>query len=188
MSATAIRGGPAFEAIMNVVIIYDDFACATKAKANLERAAQLAGETTHGNVELCRLDLLEQSSFAVKVLGESANAHLIVVALSQTESLPAWLLDWLESWATRRRVRDAALAVFGGGNNDMPSVPTVRELSRFAGRHGLSFIFDDGGPAKDESAFFARNLPRRAAGRTPTLRDRLDEPAPEPHPGWGINE
>lgn len=188
MSAKAIRDQHAWEETMKSLIIYDDFASASKVKATLARAAQRAGRRMRGNVELCRLGLLKQPALAAKVLGEAIDAHFIVVALSHSESLPASLLDWLENWAVRRWVQDAALAVFDDGEGGTLSVLAMHELWQFTMRHGLSFIFDDGKAAIDESDFFAHNLPWRKARRTPTLLDLLDEPIHEPYRNWGLNE
>jgi hypothetical protein len=184
MSARAVRGGSVFETIMKAVIIYDDFACATKANATLERACHQAHQTTRWDVNLWRLDLLNLSPPAEKTLAEATEAHLIVLVLRELGSIPAGLLDWLEIWAAHRQVGDAALAVFGGGSGDASSAPVMPELSRFAGRHGLSFIFDDGGPTGDESGFFARDRREREAALTPPPQPIVDDV----YPHWGINE
>jgi len=152
---------------VKAVIIYDDFACAARAKANLKRVAQLAGEPTQNILELCLLELLNQTAFATQMMGEAADAHLIVITLSQPESLPARLLDWLEGWAVFRQIQDAALAVFVGERSDALSMPVLHELSQFTERHGLDLIFDS---------------------PTPMLPDFPDERTRESYRHWGINE
>ena len=188
MGVTTIRHEPFSQTVMKVVILYDGFACAASAKANVERAARFAGEALRGNVELCRLDILKQAAFGAKALEEAVDAHLIVVALFQAESLPVWLLDWLGSWAARRRVQDAGLAVFGGGNEAAPPPAVVRELSQFAARHRLSFIFDHGAHGRDESALFVRDLRPRENKQPLTLPDIFEGEGQEPHRHWGIIE
>jgi len=184
MGAKVIRGEPAFKATMKAVIIYDDSACAAKAKAMLEKASSRMEEATLWDVEPWRLDLLNLSPTAAKALTDTTDAHLIVLALRPARALPTWLLDWLEQWVTHRHVEEAALAVFGHGNGNAPSPPAISELSRFALRHGLSFIFDDSGSARDESAFFARDQHERDAPVTPTPQPIVDDA----YPHWGINE
>jgi hypothetical protein len=178
----------AFEATMNAVIIYDDLDIAAKAQAALERAAHRADEALLWTVELLRLDMLILPPTAEAALREAAEAHLVVLGVRQAQLLPDWLLDWLEQWATRRQIQDAALALFDGGKGDTLSAPPAPELSQFAERHGLSFIFGDVGPTEDESAVFARRLREREVSVTSTLRHIMDEPTHDYYRGWGINE
>ena len=96
---------------MNAVIIYDEFDYATKAKATLERAAHRTDETTHWGVRLWRVDVLKLPPAAEAALAEAVEAHLIMLAVRQVQSLLPWLMDWLERWATRRQIQEAALAV-----------------------------------------------------------------------------
>jgi hypothetical protein len=188
MSTAAFQDGHAFEAIMKAVIIYDDLDIAAKAKAALGRAVYRADEALLWAVELWRLDMLTLPPSAEAALTEAAEAHLIVLGVRHARLLPAWLLEWLEQWAVRRQVRDAALALFDGGKGDTLSVALAPELSQFAQRHGLGFIFGDVGPAENESAVFARSLRERELSVTSTLRHIMDEPTQDYYRGWGIND
>ena len=93
MSATTIRDNNAFETAMNAVIIYDRFDFAAKAKAMLERAVHETGETTHWSVKPWRVDMLKLPPVAEAALVEAAEAHLILLAVRQVQSL---LMDWLQ--------------------------------------------------------------------------------------------
>jgi hypothetical protein len=170
------------------VIIYDEFELAASANAMLARAADGMDERVEWSVKPWRVDLLSASPAAGAALAEAADAHLIVLAVRQDQSLSARLRDWLEQWATRRQDQDAALAVFGGGNGDAFPAPIITELSQFAKRHGLSFIFDDGSPAEDASAVFARSQRQGEVVQPPTLRHILEEPVYSHYEHWGINE
>ena len=170
---------------MNAVIIYDDFVCAAKANAMLEKASYRAGEVALSDVKPWRVDLLNLPLTATEALRDTADAHLIVFALRPAQFLPVWLLGWLEHWAAHRQVGDAALAVFSGESGDAPSASVVTELSRLAERHGLYFIFDDGGSVRDEVADFARDLHAREISMTPTLQQIVGGSA---HQHWGIND
>lgn len=135
---------------MKAVIIYDRFDFAAKAKAMLESASNRMEEAAHWNVMPWRMDVLNRTSAAAEALAEATDAHLMVLSMHQAASLPRWLMDWLEQWAERRQVPDAALATFGGPGAGTLSSTAIPELSRFAERHSLSFIFSDTGPAGDE--------------------------------------
>jgi hypothetical protein len=173
---------------MNAVIIYDDFDIAVKAKATLERAARRADGALAWTVEPWRLDLLSLPPAMDAALTDAAHAHLIVLGLLHPRLLPAWLLDWLEQWAMRRQVPDAALALFDGGNGATLSATSGPELSQFAERHSLSFILGDVGPTEDGCAAFARSLPQRGVFVTPTRQRIMAEPARNFSRDWGINE
>jgi len=173
---------------MNVVIIYDDYACAVKAKAMFDRAAHRANEVLRWTVKPWRLDMLARPLTAGEALTDAADAHLVVLTVRHPLSLPGWVPGWLEQWAARRQVPDAALAVWDGGNGDTLSASAAPDLSQFAQRHGLSFISGDAGPIEDEAAVPARRLTRRQALATPAPQPILERAPVSPASDWGINE
>ena len=188
MSAKDARDESGSEATMDVMILYDEFSSATKAKAILERATHRSDETMQWRVKLWRSDILKLPPAAEAAMAEAAGAHLIVLALGLPEFVSASLLGWLEKWATLRQVRDAALAVFDGANPDALSAPGAPELRQFAQRHDLGFIFDAREPSGDESSKFADGLRDREVSLTPTLQHILEQPMPGSYQHWGINE
>jgi len=186
-----MRDGKAFDATMNAVIIYDKFDFAAKANAILERAAQRTGESAHWRVKPWRADILKLPPAAEEALAEAAEAHLILLAMRQVQSLLPWLLGWLERWALCRQVHEAALAVWGGGTADAGSVRAIPELSQFAGRHGLSLIFDDNALVEARSLRLASDLRQRDVSLTRTLQHILEWPVREDGQHWkhwGIND
>lgn len=82
--------------IMKALVIYDDFASAAKANAMLHRATHQVDAIMHWNIRPWRVDLLKQPRRANEALMEAADAHLIVFAGHQAQSLPFWLQGWLE--------------------------------------------------------------------------------------------
>ena len=81
------------DATMNAVIIYDEFDYAAKANAMLERAAHRMDETTHWSIKPWRVDMLKLPPAAEAALAEAAEAHLILLAVRQVQSLLPWLVD-----------------------------------------------------------------------------------------------
>jgi hypothetical protein len=134
---------------MNAVIIYDDRDTAVQARAALDRAAHCAGGALLWTVEPWPLALLSLPVARDAALHDAAPAHLILLALSRTAGLfPAALLDWLDRWAARREIQDAALALLDGGNGGtLPAKSAPAELCQFAQRQGLSFITGSVRPA-----------------------------------------
>lgn len=176
------------EATMKALIIYDETALASKAQAMLGRAAHRADEALLWTVKPWRLDLLILPLTADEALKDAAEVHLIVFAVHSQADLSPHLLDWLEKWAGCRQVQDAALAVFDGGNGDTLSTNVAPELSQFAGRQGLSFIFGDPGPSEEGSALLVQSLDARSAASTPTLEHSLEQSEQGYYQHWGINE
>ena len=172
---------------MNAVIIYDRFDFAAKAKAMLERAAHGMGEAAHWSVKPWRVDMLELPPAAEAALAEAAEAHLMVLELRQVPSLLPWLGDWLERWAASRQVQDAALAIWDGGNAASRPARATPEWSQFAGRHGLSLIFNDNVLVVDKSSIFANDLHEREVALTPTLKHILEQ-SEQGYQHWGLND
>lgn len=173
---------------MNAVIIYDKFDFAAQANAMLERAAHRAGETTHWSVKPWRVDILKLPPAAEAALAEAAEAHLIMLAVRQVQSVLPWLVDWLERWAACRQVQETALAVWDGGSADPLSARAAPGLLQFARRHGLSLIFDDNALVEDISSMVASDLHKREVSLTPTLQHILKQPERDYYQHWGINE
>ncbi len=87
--------------------------------------------------------MLKFSPIAEEALTDALDAHLIVFTGHGALSFPLWLRRWVEHWAKCRQIVDAALAVFCEESADALSMPEILELSHFAARNGLNFIFGD---------------------------------------------
>jgi hypothetical protein len=173
---------------MKALIVYDDFTSAVRAKAILQRVASDPKETVRWNVSPWRMDMLKLSITADTALADALDARLIVLALCNARSLPNWLVGWLDRWALLRHIPEAALALLDDGSADALCPSTAPELSRFAGRHGLSFIFDDCGGLQIHSQVFnpARDEQRSSTLKTPeTMTNAQVHHTPT---RWGINE
>jgi hypothetical protein len=173
---------------MKALIIYDNFAFAAKANTMLQQAADQTDATIRWNIRPWRVDALNLTRNADEALMDAADAHLIVFAGHRAQSIPSWLQDWLERWVACRQIKDAAFAVIGGRNGETLSMPAVPELSRFAKRHGLSFITDEGFIIHDEERFQARSEPEDE-GLSSLVHTRfMDTPSGHACRGWGIND
>jgi hypothetical protein len=172
---------------MKALIIYDNFVFATKANTILQRASDRADATIHWNIRPWRVDALNMARNADQALLDAVDSHLIVFAGHRAQSVPSWLLDWLERWAACRQIRDAAFAVIGDKNGQTLSIPATPELSRFAKRHGLSFITGEAGILTDEQEYQTRREPK---GKPPSaLQLRFtDSPVGPGYRDWGIND
>ena len=179
MNATATRDENDFETRINVVIIYDKFDFAANANAMLKGTAHRTDATMHWSVKPWRVDMLELAPAAEAALVEAADAHLIVLAMREVRSLLPWLMGWLERWATRRQIQEAALAVWDGGCAGTRLARATPELSQFAGHHGLSLIFDDSALIKDKSSMVASDQ------MPPHI---LEPPGRDQFQNWGVND
>ncbi|HXC36703.1 MAG TPA: hypothetical protein VNV43_12560 [Candidatus Acidoferrales bacterium] len=156
---------------MKALIIYQDFASAVKANTALQNLTLPADTRVDWEVVPMRMEMLKFPPAATEALEAATDAHLVLFAGALSQSLPFWLLDWLQLWAAVRQVQDAIVAVTAGANGDAPALPVINALRQFAGQHGLSFII---GADTIHEPWIAR---RAQAG-----------PGFEAYRHWGINE
>ena len=186
MSATAIGGGNAIAAWLNAVIVYDTFESAVKARRVLE--GDRPDETTHWNVKPWRVDMLKLPPVADVALSEAADAHLILIVVPRFQSFLPWLVDWLERWASNRKVKEAGLALWDSGTLAHPRPEQPSELLQFAGRHSISLIPAAVALVEEKSSVVASHMHEREVSLTPTLQRILEQPVRDRYQHWGINE
>jgi hypothetical protein len=185
MNAVVVPEKRLLEPTLKAAVIYDDFEFAARTAALLERAAVRADEVIECDIRPWRLDLLKPSVLADVALAETADADLMVVALSKTHVPPDTLLEWLELWADRRRVRDAALLALCPEETAGPMSSRAR-LKEFAAWRGLLFLGDRRLQAEGDSMELIHRWWRRKHLVTPEFSWRADPPGSLRD--WGINE
>jgi hypothetical protein len=125
---------------MKALIIYDNVTFALRANSLLRNAAHGANTKVGWDVKLWRGNMLKFQSVAQEALAEALDTDLILFAGLQASLLPRWLKNWLEEWASRRQVRDAALALIEDQDSPIRQASIAVELRDFARRHALGFI------------------------------------------------
>lgn len=125
---------------MKALIIYQDFASAVKADTALQNLTLPADTRVEWEVVPMRMEMLKFPPTATEAVVAATDAHLVLFVGALSQSLPFWVLDWLQRWAAVRQVKDAVVAVTAGANGDAPALPVIHALREFAGQHGLSFI------------------------------------------------
>jgi hypothetical protein len=175
MSALTLEENHVAEATMNAVIIYNNSLGAAKAKVMLERASHRADASLRWAVKPFRLDLLSRPGAAHAALAAASDAHLMLIVLRHPLWIPSTLRNWLERWASQRQVPDAALAVWNGAGGDTLSPAAAPDLSRFAARHGLSFISDLPIPPREEPDVIEFARSEREASPISNLQEMLEK-------------
>lgn len=132
---------PAFP--LKAIVICDDLAFASYAASTLERVGRQAGINVQWTTKSWPMNALNESALAEQALAEASDAHLILFPEHHARSLPFWVFGWLDRWAARRSIRDAAVGVIKSENAARFASPLFSELSTFAREHGLSLIVDD---------------------------------------------
>ena len=127
---------------MKALIIYDDVASAKDVVAALKRAAHRVKMGIRWDLKPWRLDILSLPTAGNEALLEAVDADIIAFAGPRASSLPPWLIEWLECWASLRQVSDAAVAVVGERDQDFDR--TAVRFSRFAKSHGLGLLVENG--------------------------------------------
>lgn len=175
MSAVAAQKENFDETAMKAVIVYDDFAFATRAAAMLERAAVPTGESWQWDFKPWRLDILSRLPLAEIADGEAVDANVIVLALAETHWPPAELMAWLEYWATHRQIEDAAVLLLAPA-----STPLGVQLKQFAAVCGFTFLCEGRDAENPESVLAQPELP------LPPASPPVDLPRIPDH--WGLND
>ena len=183
MSAVAVQNNNTSDTVLRAVIIYDDFDAAIRATALLERVAARTDEVLKWDIKPWKFDVLRQPSLAALTGAVAANADLVVLALRRANPIPAELLAWLNNWAQKRRIQDAAVLALPSEENT--SEDGRNELKTFAKGQGLVFLDRNSVGAQENGPTFGRRWPPQpAASELPRLvAGRLPLPS-----HWGINE
>jgi len=153
---------------MKALIIYDDATFALRANFLLRNAAHGANSKNDLDVNLWRSNMLRFQSVAREALAEALDVDLIVFAGPQVSLLPRWLKGWLEEWAARRQVQDAALALIEDQALTTGRTSIAAELCEFARQHELGFV-----ASRESQKIEATPLPFETSGYP---RDRRSTP------------
>jgi hypothetical protein len=185
MKVVVAQEMPLLALTLKAAIIYDDFDFAARTAALLEHAAVRSDEAMQWDIKPWRLDLLKPSALAEAALAETIDADLVVVALSRIHLPPDILLDWLERWAARREIQEAALMVLCPEETAGP-MSSWERLKEFAAGWGLLFLGSRRSPEEGDSLDLVRRWWRGKQPVMPALSWRADPP--DSPREWGINE
>jgi len=173
---------------LKVLLIYNDFASATRANAALQQWGRTSGTGVQWRIQPWRVDILKFPSLADEALVDARDAHLLVFIEQCANTIPFWLEEWLEDWAGIRQFQDSVLAVINSNSIGLEWLPVSQALSDFAKRHCLELFLGCPGNAVDvvsplgfaqtEAKLHTNNLTE------PILR----ELSQNSNRGWGLNE
>lgn len=140
MTTETLQEDAGSECSLKTVVLYDDFGAGLKARQLLGRAADHAhweGDVTN---TFWRFDVMSEPRVARDALYRSMDADMVFLAAEHAEYPPEWLLEWLEIWASTRRIRDAALAAWCHGAKRGAVSEGIERLRNLAERHGLEWL------------------------------------------------
>lgn len=149
------------ELTVKAVVIYDEFPFIAKAVAALRRVGRQPDVVAQWSVKSWPASDLDHAAIAAKALVEAADAHLIVIPTRLTHLLPPRLRDWLERWADRRQIQDAAVAVFGEGMNGHFQRMVSLDLTLLIRKHGLNLITNEDPVVEKATKLVVRFAPER---------------------------
>jgi hypothetical protein len=173
---------------MKAVIICDDIAFAAKADATLRRTGHREDIHIQWVLKYWLANALRGTSLAEKALVEALDAHLIVLPSRDAEFVPSWLLDWLNRWAERRQIQDAAFGFLPDSNAAAPTQSVCPELSILIRKHGLNIIMDRA-VASRESTTLPFRFSDEGEISLPIRRESFANPIRHySYRGMGINE
>ena len=89
------------------------------------------------------------------------DAHLVVISGDHARSLPRQLRNWLEQWATHRRIKQAAVGVIDESDNPAFAVEDFCDLERLVDEHGLNLITGENRAVRQHVEIFSRTQYRK---------------------------
>ena len=96
---------------LEVLLVYEDFATALRAKHSLDLLPVPFITEAGLNTKLWRFDLLGEPLFRERAALEAAAADLIIMSLHGRDQLRADAREWLNRWLDQKENRPYALAV-----------------------------------------------------------------------------
>ena len=178
---TDLTGSPNF----NVVIAYKDLTAGKRAMRVLADLGKGVGDDIEFRPFLWSFDLLTDLNWRDVAASDAIKADMLIIATSDTNSLPPAVERWVETILSRKRGTDTAVvALFGTEENpDETGSPRLEIIQTATHRAGLDFFAPVARHELDETMSW---IHRRAEMVTPLLDGILHQHHPPPH--WGINE
>ena len=173
---------------MKAIIIYHDLAFAHKAGALLQRVERQENVHVEWTVKCWPVRALDEPALAELALGESLDAHLIILPSGLGQSLPPRLLNWLKRWAADRQIPDAALGILSSGQVTRLAPPLSSKLPNFLRQQGLNLIMDRGATAESSIKLLADFLPEQEMSIPVMRTDYAPLITAHPYRNMGINE
>lgn len=173
---------------LDVLILYEDFGTAVRAKQALDLLPDPASADSGLSTRLWKLELLSEPLFQEQAAIEAAAADVIVLSVHGHVALPAAAVGWMHRWLDHKERRPYALCVLldaaaAGQGADNPVVGCVRKVADAAGAD-LFYGFYTATESGSNSAGKPRVNP---AGPTPAGHKEIVKHA-NPRPCWGLNE
>jgi hypothetical protein len=173
----------------NVVLAYDEDAGGIRAKEFFDTLVLDHGELFQFICHLWKFEVLREPRLFDAAARDAAWADMIVLAIRQSQELPAEVRRWIEHWLPSKQADSGALvALLGGRRGHVGSATaigrTLRQLTESA--NVQVFCKEIDWPAMD--SHFAVKITK------PQLREESWRHAPLPSPyagqprGWGLNE
>ena len=139
MAAKAVRAGPdegqtPVKPALEVLLVYEDFGTALRAKHSLDLLPLPFITEARLNTKLWRLDLLGEPLLRERAALEAAVADLIIMSLHDRDELRADAREWLNRWLDEKENRPYALAVLldPEPDNSRPDHPVLAYMKGIA--------------------------------------------------------
>jgi len=150
----------------NIVVAYDDFAGAVRARQLTTRLAVQVTPVMGINSDSWRFDFLGHPRLRERAAAQAAAADIVIIAADGCAELPAHVKAWLECWLRRRKAGDAALVALldPEATSVGQPLPLIDYLRQMTERSGLDFFNNAGGweQARFKNTFRIRQLQPQA--------------------------
>ena len=140
---------------LNVSLIYQDALTRQWAEEERERAAEVVGRGAIRCTEWRVDDLVEPTTFS-QGAAALARSQVIVVALHESEPLPAAFYRWVNVWLQQRAGLPGALVALlvRSGESQSGAEEKRNYLCAIAHQGGLAFLTQEYNPARDSHRIY----------------------------------
>jgi hypothetical protein len=137
LNPTLTRGNGACQ----VVVVYEDTSCRTGAMLVCNRLVQEFWTEIEFKFSWWRFDYLRDSLLAASAARAACKADLILVSAHSNRPFPGPLVQWIESWTSRRTGNGALMGLFWANNGQADAAsPKQIYLRQIARRAGMEFL------------------------------------------------
>lgn len=125
---------------MKAVIFCDGFGFADRAHSILRRVGRHPNVDVRWIVKAWPIAALNHAVSSRNIRSEVEDAHLVVISGDQARSFPRQLRDWLQQWATHRRIEQAAVGVIDESGHPAAELEAFYDLEQLIDEYGLNLI------------------------------------------------
>jgi hypothetical protein len=179
---------PEEKAILNIVIVYEDFDAGKHAKETYDCLIHELGRDYEFINQMWKFDILGNPKMRQLAAKDAAAADLIIVSTHGIGELPVEVKKWLDEWVAEKGNTMALVTLVDRPKDLLEEGSPIRsQLQEAARRAKVDFFAQPDDWPDREAGFSAEQISDRAQQTSLIVADFVHNNA-HPAPRWGIGE